>query len=86
VQDYETTHVLQAGGAVVAMSGATGLRFTHGTGAQKVYGYSATFVEPGGLLFYLTAIYHDNEPPAEIVDLLRAEQARLATGGPGPHA
>jgi ABC-type multidrug transport system fused ATPase/permease subunit len=86
VQDYETTHVLQAGGAVVAMSGATGLRFTHGTGAQKVYGYSATFVEPGGLLFYLTAIYRDNEPPAEIVDLLRAEQARLATGGPGPHA
>jgi ABC-type multidrug transport system fused ATPase/permease subunit len=86
VQDYETTRALQAGGTLFAVSGATGLRFAQGTGAQRVYGYSATFLKSGGLLFYLTAIYRDDEPPAEILGLVRAQQAWLATAGPGPRA
>ena len=69
-------------GVPFTLSGANALQFEHRVGKTVTYGYAVTIRREGdNRLYYLTALYPTQLPPAEIIELTPATAAPSAGWG-----
>jgi hypothetical protein len=77
-EEYESLRTIQQdAGTPIAIPGARALHFVHQSGNPTVYGYAVTIRASENRLYYLTALYSTDMPPAEIIELTRQQQLRL---------
>jgi hypothetical protein len=83
IEEYESGRtVREDGGVPFTLSGANALQFEHKVGKTTIHGYAVTIRREGDTrLYYLTALYPTQLPPAEIIELTRQQQRRLRAGG-----
>lgn len=83
VEEYESGRTVRDdNGVPFTLSGANALQFEHRVGKTTTYGYAVTIRREGdNRLYYLTALYPTQLPPAEIIVLTRQQQRRLRAGG-----
>jgi hypothetical protein len=83
-EEYESLRTIQQdAGTPIVIPGVRALHFIHrsaDSAIAPVYGYAVTIRDRANRLYYLTALYPTDVPAAEITELTRQQQLRLAAG------